>query len=130
MHIMHITTHRLVDMHSRNHCVLMVCVETPLSSPKAGWCDTNPTATRWPFRSEIGFSPFSHFTDSAETWHQFRSGYLSCGLRNRKTSAAAAPPAKLATRKIQMFASADSPMMVMPTATAGLKAPPEIEPTA
>ena len=45
---------------------------------------------------------------------------------NLKTFAAATAAAKLATRKIQMFARDERSMIVMPTATAGLNAPPEI----
>ena len=40
-----------------------------------------------------------------------------------KVSAAAAPPRKLATRKIQSFDHATIPIAETPTATAGLKAP-------
>src|ERR1700756_1046251 len=54
----------------------------------------------------------------------------SPGLTNLKVSAARAPPRKSATRKIQMLDQAESPMMEMPRATAGLKAPPEMLPTA
>jgi len=43
---------------------------------------------------------------------------------------ATAPPNRLATRKIQMLCAADRPITVIPTATAGLKAPPEMDPTA
>ena len=50
-------------------------------------------------------------------------------MRNLNVKAAAAPAARLATKKIQMSVMLDKPMMVTPTATAGLKAPPEIFPT-
>ena len=55
--------------------------------------------------------------------------YLSPGLSALNATAATAPPAKLATKKTQMLATVESPIMVMPTATAGLNAPPETAPT-
>ena len=59
----------------------------------------------------------------------FGARYVSSGLRNVNVAAAKAPPKKLASRKIQMLPRLDNPMTVMPTATAGLNAPPEIAPT-
>src|SRR4051812_6597398 len=47
-----------------------------------------------------------------------------------KSSPATAPPRKSAAKKIQIFAGVESFIRVIPTATAGLNAPPEIEPTA
>ena len=54
--------------------------------------------------------------------------YLSSGFSALNVSAAAAPPRKSATRKIQILAALDIPITVMPSAIAGLKAPPEIAP--
>ena len=55
--------------------------------------------------------------------------YVSSGLTNLKVAAAKAPPKKLASRKIHILPRLENPMTVMPTATAGLNAPPEIAPT-
>ena len=57
------------------------------------------------------------------------TAYSSPGWMALNASAAQTAAAKLATRKIQMLDSGDSFMIVMPTATAGLNAPPEMPPT-
>ena len=54
----------------------------------------------------------------------------SSRLRLLKASAATTPPAKSPTRWIQTLAPRTRSMTVMPTATAGLNAPPEMAPTA
>ena len=46
-----------------------------------------------------------------------------------KMLAATAPPTKSATRKIQILGQGDGPIKEVPTATAGLNAPPEMLPT-
>src|ERR1700694_4936208 len=78
----------------------------------------------------LGFVDIVYLRSARKTIRQFdllvSGGHLSSGLMARKTNAARAPPAKLATRKIQMLATLESPITVIPTATAGLKAPPEI----
>src|SRR3954453_6872693 len=58
------------------------------------------------------------------------SDYGSLGLVNLNTIPATAPPAKSARKWIQISENCTSCMMPMPKPTAGLKAPPEIGPTA
>src|SRR5207249_11576753 len=56
--------------------------------------------------------------------------YSSPGLTILKVKAATAPPARSATMWIQIWEKFTSFITPTPTATAGLKAPPEMAPTA
>src|SRR4029453_5415275 len=59
-----------------------------------------------------------------------KTGYRSPGLIVLNNTAAATPPSMWATMWIQMKGVDTRPMIARPTATAGLKAPPETPPTA
>src|ERR671917_2952268 len=72
---------------------------------------------------ERGEAPWRRRDDQA--LELFLAGWVAL-----KAYAASAPPRSSDTRKIQMLTQLERPMRLIPTATAGLNAPPEIEPTA
>ena len=59
-----------------------------------------------------------------------KQGLLFISVEQSKYSGRGGTPRKLATRKIQIFDHDDNPNTLIPTATAGLNAPPEMSPTA
>ncbi len=55
---------------------------------------------------------------------------MSSGLRALNAIAAPIPPRKLAIRNTHMLEISINPIIIIPTATAGLNAPPDTLPTA